>query len=209
MKFYDCKTAPSPRRVRIFLAEKGVELPTVQVDLGSGEQFTEAFRKINPDCAVPVLELDDGRRISEVLAICSYLEERYPEPPLIGSDPEQRAVTLMWNAKVEQQGLMAMADAFRNASKALANNALPGPEHYRQIPELAERGRQRVGRFFERLDDTLADRPFVAGDFFSLADISAMVVVDFAAWIKLSAPDDAAHLHRWYGEVSTRPSASA
>lgn len=209
MKFYDCKTAPSPRRVRIFLAEKGVELPTVQVDLGSGEQFTAAFQKLNPDCAVPILELDDGRVLSEVSAICGYLEERYPEPALIGSNPEERAFTWMWNAKVEQQGLLAMADAFRNASKALANNALPGPEPYRQIPELAERGRQRVGRFFARLDGQLANERFVAGDFFSLADISAMVVVDFAAWIKLSPPQTAVHLARWYGEVSKRPSASA
>ena len=209
MKFYDCKTAPSPRRVRIFLAEKGVELPTVQVDLGSGEQFSEEFRKINPDCAVPVLELDDGRRISEVSAICHYLEERFPEPALIGTNPEQRAEVLMWNAKVEQQGLMAMAEAFRNASKALANNALPGPDHYGQIPELAERGRQRVGKFFEKLDGELANSRFVAGDFYSLADISATVTVDFAAWIKLSVPDDAGHLHRWYKEVSKRPSASA
>ncbi|NNF40751.1 MAG: glutathione S-transferase [Woeseiaceae bacterium] len=209
MKFYDCKTAPSPRRVRIFLAEKGVELPTVQVDLGSGEQFSEAFRKLNPDCAVPVLEFDDGQVLSEVSAICGYLEELYPEPTLIGNDPLQRAFVHMWNAKVEQQGLLAMADAFRNASKALANNALPGPAPYRQIPELAERGRQRVEKFFERLDAQLADHRFIAGDFFSLADISAMVVVDFAAWIKLSPPENAAYLARWYGEVSKRPSASA
>lgn len=209
LKFYDCKTAPSPRRVRVFLAEKGIELDTVQIDLGSGEQFSEAFRRINPECVVPVLELDNGRCISEVLAICSYLEELYPEPALLGTTPEERAAVLMWNAKVEQLGLWAMADAFRNSAKALTNNALTGPDPYPQIPELAERGRKRVGKFFARLDGHLANSDYVAGDFFSIADISAMVVVDFAAWIKIAVPEDAPNLARWYAAVSQRPSASA
>ncbi|MBT8089172.1 MAG: glutathione S-transferase [Gammaproteobacteria bacterium] len=209
MKFYDCRTAPSPRRVRVFLAEKGIDLETVQVDLGSGEQFSDAFRKINPDCVVPVLELDSGRCISEVLAICSYLEEVHPEPALLGNTAEERAVVLMWNAKVEQQGLLAMAEAFRNSSKALTNNALPGPDSYVQIPELAERGRTRVAKFMRNLDRHLADSQYVAGDFFSVADISAMVTIDFAAWIKIPVPDDAPNLARWYAQVSKRPSATA
>jgi glutathione S-transferase len=209
LKFYDCKTAPSPRRVRVFLAEKGIELTTVQVDLGSGEQFSEAFRQINPDCVVPVLELDNGDCISEVLAICAYLEELYPEPALLGRNAEERAAVLMWNAKIEQLGLSAIADAFRNSAKALSNNALPGPDHYLQIPELAERGRTRVGTFFQRLDSQLADNEYVAGGFYSMADISAMVALDFAAWIKITVPDDARNLARWYEMVSTRPSASA
>lgn len=209
MKFYDCKTAPSPRRVRIFLVEKGVELDTVQVDLGSGEQFSEEFRKVNPDCVVPALELDDGSCISEVLAICQYIEDLNPEPPLLGRSPEERARVSMWNGKVEQLGLMAMMDAFRNASKGLVDRALPGPESYAQIPELAERGRKRVLQFFYRLNDQLAGNGFVAGDAYSIADISAMVLIDFAGWIKIAIPDDASHLKRWYGEVSRRPSAAA
>ncbi len=209
MKFYDCKTAPSPRRVRVFLAEKGIELETVQVDLGSGEQFSDAFRKLNPECVVPVLELDNGVCISEVLAICHYLEELHPEPALLGTTPEESAAVLMWNGKVEQLGLWAMAEAFRNATKGLTNNALPGPDPYPQIPELADRGRKRVGRFFERLDGQLAVNEYVAGDFYSMADISAMVVVDFAAWIKISIPDSAENLARWYASVSKRPSAAA
>lgn len=209
MRFYDCKTAPSPRRVRVYLAEKGIEIETVQVDLGSGEQFSQAFRKINPDCVVPVLELDDGRCISEVIAICSYIEELNPEPPMFGCTPEDRAAVLMWNAKVEQLGLWAVAEAFRNSVKALTNNALPGPDNYSQIPELAERGRVRVGKFFQRLDEQLAGNEFVAGDFYSIADISAMVAIDFAAWIKITMPDKALHLARWYESVSKRPSASA
>ncbi|MGR9093128.1 MAG: glutathione S-transferase family protein [Gammaproteobacteria bacterium] len=209
MKFYDCSTAPSPRRVRIFMAEKGIELETVQVDLGSGEQFSEEFRKRNPDCVVPVLELDDGRCISEVIAICSYLEELQPEPSLFGRTPEERANVLMWNARIEQQGFMAVADAFRNKAKGLVDKALPGPDPYPQIPELVERGRLRVARFLDRLDDQLGSNEFVAGEFFSLADISAMVVVDFAGWIKIRPAEDARNLQRWYQLVSTRPSAAA
>ncbi|MDH3861727.1 MAG: glutathione S-transferase, partial [Gammaproteobacteria bacterium] len=128
MKFYDCRTAPSPRRVRIFLAEKGLDIETVEVDLGAGEQFSEAFRKVNPDCVVPALELDDGSVISEVLAICQYLEELQPAPSLLGSTPEERARVTMWNAKVEQQGLWAMAEAFRNSAKGLADRAVTGPD---------------------------------------------------------------------------------
>lgn len=209
MKFYDCKTAPSPRRVRIFLAEKGIEIDTVQIDLGSGEQFGEVFRKINPDCVVPVLELDDGRSLSEVVAICHYLEELHPEPTLFGTTAEERAATLMWNAKVELSGLGAVAEAFRNSTKALVNNAISGPDNYLQIPELAERGRQRIGRFYERLEGQLAEKDYIAGDFFSVADITALVAIDFAAWIKIHMPDDAVNLLRWYSAVSERPSASA
>ena len=209
MKFYDCKTAPSPRRVRIFLAEKGIDVDTVQVDLASGEQLGEGFRRINPDCVVPALELDDGSCLSEVLAICQYFEESHPEPPLMGRGVEERARVAMWNVKIEQQGLLPMADAFRNAAKGLKGRAVTGPDGYEQIPELAERGRQRVAKFFRRLDAQLAEHRFVAGDTFSMADISALVLVDFARWIKLEVPDDAAHLARWYGEVSARPSAAA
>lgn len=209
MKFYDCKTAPSPRRVRVFLAEKGIEFETVQIDLGSGEQFSQAFRNINPDCVVPVLQLDDGTVLSEVVAICDYLESQFPEPPLMGSTPIERAQVLMWNAKVEQLGLWAMAEAFRNSTKGLSNRAVPGPDDYPQIPELAKRGRQRVERFFARLDAELADRDFVAGDCYSMADISALVVVDFAAWIKITLPGEASSLRRWYETVSSRPSAAA
>lgn len=209
MKFYDCKTAPSPRRVRIFIAEKGIDIDTVQIDLAHGEQFGESFRKVNPDCVVPALELDDGSCISEVLAICQYLEERYPDPSLMGRSPEERARVSMWNAKVEQQGLAPLADAFRNSAKGLAEHAVTGPESYAQIPELAERGRKRTEQFFRRLDSQLADSRHIAGDGYSIADISAMVFVDFARWVKISPPDGAANVARWYAQVSARPSAAA
>ena len=205
MKFYDCKTAPSPRRVRIFIAEKGIDIETVQVDLGSGEQFSDDFRQLNPDCAVPVLQLDDGSCLSEVTAICQYLEECYPEPPLLGTTAETRAQVTMWNPKVEQQGLLSMADAFRNSAKGLKGRAVTGIKGYEQIPELADRGRQRVQQFFERLDAQLAESPYVAGAHFSMADITALVLVDFAAWMKIEVPGEAKNLARWYRDVSARP----
>ena len=209
MKFYDCETAPSPRRVRIFIAEKGIEVETVPVDLANGEQFGAAYRAINPDCVVPALQLDDGSCLSEVSAICHYLEDVHPEPPLLGRTPEERAATIMWNAKAEQQGLWACADALRNYAKGLKGRALPGPHDYEQIPELAERGRQRVAAFLDKLDERLADSEFVAGSFYSMADITAMTVVDFAARLKIPVPDGAENLRRWYDAVSTRPSATA
>ena len=175
MKFYDCSTAPSPRRVRIFLAEKGIELDTVQVDLRNGEQFSVEFRERNPDCAVPVLELDDGTCISEVFAICQYLEDRHPEPQLFGRTPEERALVLMWYTKIEQQGLIGVMEAFRNFSKGFKGRALAGPDDYEQIPELAERGRLRVQRFMTRLDEQLEGHEFVVADYFSVADITALV----------------------------------
>ena len=209
MKFYDCKTAPSPRRVRIFAAEKGMQLETVQVDLANGEQFGAAFREINPDCVVPVLELDDGSRITEVLAICQYLEELQPQPALIGRTPEERAMTMGWAIKAEYSGLMSIRDAFRNTAKGLKGHALTGPHRYEQIPELADRGRKAALAFLERLEQQLGNSQFVAGDRYSIADITAMVFVDFAGWIKIGLPDDARHLKRWHAAVSSRPSAAA
>jgi len=209
MKFYDCATAPSPRRVRIFLAEKGIGLPTVQVDLRNGEQFTPAFRAINPDCTVPVLVLDDGTVIADAIAICGYLEELHPDPPLIGATPQERAVVTALNRQIERDGFFAAMDAFRNAAKGLKGRALPGPHDYEQIPELATRGRTRVERFFRAMDARLADRAFVAGARYSLADISTLVLTDFAGRSKLPVPEDCTHLRRWYAAVSARPSAKA
>lgn len=193
----------------MFLAEKGVEIESQQVDLASGEQFSDAFRKLNPDCVVPVLELDDGTCISEVIAICQYLEELHPEPPLFGSSPEERARVSMWNAKIEQQGLTSVMDALRNFAKSFRGKAVSGVDSYEQIPELAERGRVRATQFLHRLDQQLANHRFIAGNNYSIADISAMVFVDFAKWVKLGLPEDAEHLRRWYADVSGRPSAAA
>jgi glutathione S-transferase len=209
MKVYDCKTAPSPRRVRIFLAEKGVEMPVVQVDLSSGEHLSEAFRKINPWCTVPVLALDDGTIISEVVAVCRYLEEAYPDPPLMGRDAKEKAVVAMWDHRFEIDGFLAVAEALRNASPRMQGRALPGPAEVAQIPALVERGKARVGRFFAALNERLGESEYVAGDQYTMADITAQVSVDFAAWIKLSPGDEHPHLKRWHENVSRRDSAGA
>jgi len=209
MKFYDCATAPSPRRVRIFAAEKGIALPTVQVDLRNGEQFSEAFRAINPDCTVPVLTLDDGTVIADAVAICGYLEEIHPDPPLIGSTARERAMVIALNRQIERDGFFAAMDAFRNAAKGLKGRALPGPHDYEQIPELAERGRTRVENFFRAMDARLAGREFVVGDRYTIADISTLVLIDLAGRAKLNVPDACANLRRWHAAVSARPSAKA
>lgn len=209
MKLYDCVTAPSPRRVRIFMAEKSIEVETVQVDLGTGEQFSDEFRAINPDCVVPALVLDDGTVLTEVLAICQYLEEQVPDPTLWGEDAVERARVTEWNAKVELNGLWAAAEAFRNASKGLKGRALPGPDDFEQVPELAERGRRRVELFLAKLERQLEGRSYVTGDRFTIADISALVFVDFAMWFKVEIPEDSNNLKRWHESVSSRPSAKA
>jgi len=209
MKFYDCTTAPSPRRVRIFAAEKGLDLETVQIDLGSGEQFGEEFRKVNPDCVVPALQLDDGTCLSEVMAICQYLEELQPEPTLWGRTPEERALVTMWHTKIEQQGLIGMMEKFRNSAKGFKGRALQGPDSYEQIPELAERGRKRVQACLKKLDQQLSNNEFVVGDLYSIADITAQVFVDFAIRGNVPIPDDAHNLRRWHEAVSSRSSAKA
>jgi glutathione S-transferase len=205
MKFYDCATAPSPRRVRIFIAEKGLDIETIQVDLAAGEHLSDAFRKLNPQCTVPVLELDDGTCLIDSISISLYLDETYPEPNLMGRNAREKAVISMWQREMDSNGFLAVGECFRNRSKGLTNRALTGPVAYAQIPELAERGRLRTRQFFNDLDKRLAGSEYIAGERFTIADITAVVAVDFAKWIKEFIPDDAVHLKRWYETVSVRP----
>ena len=209
MRFYDCATAPSPRRVRIFAAEKGIELSSVQVDLRNGEHYGEAFRTINPTCTVPALELDDGTCIYESVAVCRYLEAAYPDPPLMGSAPAEQGVVAMWDHRIEVEGFQAAAEMFRNTARGMKDHALTGPDPVAQIPELAERGRMRVGRFFDTLDAQLAGHEFVTGSNYTVADVTALVVVDFINRLKVETPDGCANVRRWHEAVSARPSASA
>ena len=207
MKFFDCKTAPSPRRVRIFIAEKGIAVETILVDLRSKEQLGVEFKTINPHCTVPVLELDDGARLPTTAGIWRYLEATYPDPPLMGETPQQRGVIadLQWH--IEMNGFMAMAEFLRNSAPAMKGRALTGPHDYDQIPELADRGKLRVQRFLEEIDQVIGDKPYVAGDRFSVADIDLLVLIDFSAWRKLSLPAGATNARRWYEAVRARPSA--
>jgi glutathione S-transferase len=209
MKFYDYARAPSPRRARIFMAEKGIEIETEQVDLGAKAQFEPAYRAVNPRCTVPALVLDDGTVLCDNASIARYLEEEFPDPPLLGTTPVEKALIAEWLARVEGEGLMGVAEALRNRSEFFKDSSLTGPERYAQIPQLAERGRARAAAFFTALDARLADHAYLAGDRFSAADIAAFVFVDFAGWIKLKPDAGLVHLARWYEAVAARPSAGA
>jgi glutathione S-transferase len=205
---YDCSTAPSPRRARIFLAEKGIAHETVQVDLRNNEQLGEAYRRINPQCTVPALRIEEGPLLTDNAAIAAYLDTRYPQPPLLGVTPLERAEVASWNWRIEFEGLMAIAEAMRNSAPSLANRALPGPVDYAQIPELAQRGLGRLQQFFVALDERLAEREFVATERFSGADISAVVAVDFARIVKVKPTEQHPHLQRWRAAMALRPSMS-
>ena len=205
---YDCSTAPSPRRARILLAEKGVAHQTVQVDLRSGEQFSDAFRAVNPMCTVPALRLDSGRVLTDNAAIAAWLEAAYPQPPLMGTTPEEKAAVASWQWRAEFDGLFAVAEALRNGSPAMANRALPGPVDYAQIPELAQRGVERMTQFMVTLNEQLAANEYVAGAFFSVADVTAAVGVDFARIIKVKPDERHPHLLRWRTRLAERPSFS-
>jgi glutathione S-transferase len=205
---YDCATAPSPRRARILLAEKGVAHETVQVDLRNNEQLGDAFRKINPQCTVPVLRTDDGLLLTDNAAIAAYLEARYPEPPLLGRTPGEKAEIASWNWRVEFEGLLPIAEAMRNSAPSLANRALPGPTNHAQIPELAQRGLARLQQFLVTLNERLAERAFIATDRFSIVDLTAVVAVDFARVVKVRPGEQHPHLLRWRAAMAERPAMS-
>lgn len=209
MRLHDAEFAPSPRRVRIFLAEKGIDVPARKVDLRSGEQLSADYLRLNPCATVPCLELDDGTVIHEAVSICLYFEALHPDPPLLGVDARDKAIVDMWNRRVEQEGLHAVMEAFRNSHPAFKNRALTGPHNHAQIPELAERGRVRTGHFLAMLDERLGESTHVAGEAFTIADISALVGVDFAAAVKVASIEGYGNIERWYKAVSARPSASA
>ena len=205
---YDCATAPSPRRARIFLAEKGVAHDTVPVDLRSGEQLSAAYRSINPQCTVPTLRTENDLVLTDNAAIAAYLEACYPNPPLLGVTPEEKAEVANWNWRMEFEGLLAVAEALRNSAPAMANRALPGAVDYAQIPALAERGLARVEQFFAMLNERLIGRTFIAAGRFSVADITAVVAVDFARVVKRKPGEQHAELLRWRSVMGSRPSMS-
>jgi glutathione S-transferase len=206
LTLYDCSTAPSPRRARILLAEKGVACETVAIDLRKGEQFGAAFRQVNPQCTVPALRTEEGPVLTDNAAIAAYLEARHPEPALLGRTPLEKAEIASWHWRAEFEGLMAVAEALRNASPAMVNRALPGPDDYPQIPELAQRGVARAQQFFAALDERLEDRDYIAAGRFSIADITAVVAVDFARVVKLKPAEQLANLRRWRERLAQRPS---
>jgi glutathione S-transferase len=203
MKLYTSTRAPNPRRVDIFLAEKGIELPKVEIDLNNLEQKQPDFIARNPMMRVPVLQLDDGTCISESIAICRYFEETHPEPPLFGVDTLDRALVEMWQRRMELNLMFPVAMVFRHLHPGAA--VLENP----QLAEWGELNKPRIFEVLEWLDGELAGRPFIAGDRYTVADISALVAVDFMRPSKLRVPESCANVLRWYGEVSARPSAKA
>jgi len=205
MILYDCATAPSPRRARLLLAAKGITYETVEIDLRNGEQLSEAFKQINPQCTVPALRTDEGQLLTDNASIAAYLEARFPEVPMMGVTPADKAEIASWHWRCEFEGLMAIAEVLRNSSPAMANRALPGPVDYAQIPQLAERGLARLHQFMLTLNERLATRQFLAANQFSLADITAVVAVDFARVAKVKPDERHPHVLRWRAEMAQRP----
>ena len=210
LKLYHSASSPNSRRVRMFLAEKGLTVPLAPVDLAKGEQHSDAYRAINPRRVVPTLVLEDGTAIGEVPAIWRYLEEVYPMPPLLGSTPKDKALVIMWERRAELEGFAAVMEGVRNAAERLKGRAIAGPHDYDQIPALVERSKLRVKDFYADLNARLTEDPFVAGNHFSAADITALVTVDFATKaMSFPAPADHRALNNWYEKVSSRPGAKA
>jgi glutathione S-transferase len=210
MKLYHSASSPNSRRVRLFLAEKGLSIALVPVDLGKGEQHSDAYRVINPRRVVPTLVLEDGTAIGEVPAICRYIEEAHPTPPLLGETAKEKALVAMWERRAELEGFAAVMEAIRNAAPGLKGRAIAGPHDYEPIPELAERSKLRVKNFFVDFDNRLGEAAYVAGQRFSVADITVLVTVDFVAKaINFPVPDEHRSLKRWYDAISSRPSMTA
>lgn len=203
MKLYDGGRAPNPRRVRIFLAEKGIELPIVPVDMAALGHKSEEVTARNPLQRLPVIELDDGTSISESVAICRYIEELHPEPPLMGRDALGKALVEMWQRRVELHFLIPVASAFRHIHPAMKEWEVP------QLPEWGEVNKPKAVAFMELLDRELASREFIAGDEYTIADITALVTVDFMKPARIEMPAELANLRRWYATVLARPSSGA
>ncbi len=206
---YDFTMAPSPRRARIVLAEKGIPHEKISVDLAKGEQMGDSYRAINPRCTVPALRLENGHILTDNAGIVAWADAQYPNPPLLGTSPIEKADIASWNARIEFEALYAIADALRNSAPSMKDRALTGPVNYPQIPALAERGIARITAFMDMFNAHLAGRDFVVTDRFTVADITAVVAIDFARVIKIKPQESHADLLRWRAALAARPSISA
>ena len=209
LKLYHATNSPNSRRVRIFLAEKGLKPILIPVDLGAGEQHSESYRAINPRRVVPALVLEDGTTIGEVPAIMRYLDEAFPETPLLGATPKDKGLVVMWERFAELEGFAAVMEGVRNKSAGLKGRAIAGSHGYEQIPGLVDRSVLRVKNFLTDLNERLEQVSFVAGEQFSAADITALVTIDFAKALDISVPEGHRSLTRWYDAVSARPGTAA
>jgi glutathione S-transferase len=206
MRFYDFRGAPSPTKVRIVIAEKGLDIATESINLRELEQQGEAYRQKHPGATVPMLELDDGTRLTESLAIADYLDHVFQEPNLMGSTPKDRALVLMWHDITTLEGYIAVQELLRNSSEAFKGRGLPGIEPYEQIPALANRGRKRIGVFMRKLDQRLRESAYLACDRYTYADVAAFVTVGFAKRV-LGEDPMAGHeaAARWSATIAARP----
>ena len=211
MKLYDCKMAPNPRRVRIFLAEKGIEIPKVEVSIVDGENLKPEYLRVNPRGLLPVLELADGTRLDETVAICRYLEETNPEPNLMGKSAVEKATIESWQRHMEFDGMTAVSEIVRNSIPVFSTRGLPGvTQPVAAIPALVERGTNSVKRFYERLEHRLSESEYVGGNRFTIADITALCAVDAAMnRANLPIPAGSKNTQRWHAAVSARPSTKA
>jgi len=203
MKLYDFGRAPNPRRVRVFLAEKGLSVPTEQIDIAAMQQKTADFSAVNPLQRVPALELDDGTVIAESMAICRYFEALRPEPPLFGRGAKEAAIVEMWNRRMEFNLLAPVAAVFRHLHPAMAEMEQP------QVAAWGEANKSKIVELLDFLDGELKNRMFIAGDHYTVADITGMVAIDFMKPSKTSVPENLANVRRWHAHVSARPSAKA
>lgn len=204
MKLYTFDPAPNPMRLTLFMAYKGIELPTQQINLMEKEQLTEAYKAINPKGTVPALQLDSGEVLTEVIGICSYLEGLYPDKPLLGANPLQKGQVMSACHEIFVEGLQAIADILRNGNPAFANRALPGPVDCPQIPELVERGRLRLDAFVRSMDARLTGQETVVDGALTLADIDLYALVAFMGWVKASIPEDCEALRAWHQAMVER-----
>lgn len=206
MKLYDCTQAPNARRVRIFIAEKGLEIPRVEVDIAGGENLQADFLNKNPRGLLPLLELDDGSYLDESIAICRYLEELHPEPAMMGVDTKSKARIESCQRHIEFDAILPLADVLRNSVPQFKERAIAGTTGVAAIKPLVDRGINSYHRFLNRLDENLKANRYVAGTEFSVADITALCAIDFARWAQLEIPEHHKHTRQWYERVSARSS---
>lgn len=208
LTLYNYPGAPSPRRAVMALTEKRVPYESVTIDIAKGAQFSDDYRAINPRCTVPALKLEDDTVLTDNASITRWLEETYPDPPLLGTTPVEKAMVAEWLWRVDFEGLSAVMEILRNTSKRMQDRAMTGPEPIPQIPELAERGRVRATTFFKVMDERLGETAWLGGDTFSAADIGGFMVVEFAGWVKLEIDPGLENIHTWWEAIKARPSAS-
>lgn len=208
VKLYHAPSTPSSRKVRMFLHEKGIEVPIV--DVTDGFYLSSWYKGRYSHGIVPMLEFEDGIQLGEAIAICRYFEEIHPEPSLMGVDARDKAIVEMWERRAYLEGAAAVEEVFRNSHPLMANRGLPGTDEVvPQLPVLVERGKQSLRRFYIKFDGQLAKTRFIAGNRFSMADISTLCAIDFGRAFDLGPPNECKNIGRWYSEVSSRPSASA